>query len=247
MQAEKILALSGFLAMSPKSYNEIAQFLVMNTFSEEDFLRIYIGEVLETGVLCALGGFGWDSDQFSSIGELPLQSKMPITDAIRNSRVLVNHAGDEFDESFPLINSLDLPKDWVSEVSIPIYPIGGMTLFSSIQIELSEAMEIFFVAVGSLLGLYASRLPEALVEVARAVKEKIALNPAPLSDRQYLIAGMLERGFNNAQIATEIGFSESLVRQESVVIYRKLQVSGRTAMQAIQTLHLDDEAKETSD
>ena len=240
MQAEKILALSGFLAMSPKSYNEIAQFLVMNTFSEEKFLRIYMGEVLETGVLCAIGGFGWESGQFSAIGEIPLQTKLPITDAINSSKVLVKHSGNDFDLSFPITEELGIPKDWISEVSVPIYPIGGMTLYSSIEIELSEAMEIFFVAVGSLLGLYASRLPEALVEVARAVKEKIDLNQVPLSDRQYLIAGLLERGFNNSQIGLEIGFSESLVRQESVVIYRKLQVSGRKAMQAIQSLRLED-------
>lgn len=243
MQAEKILALSGFLAMSPKSYNEIAQFLVMNTFSEEKFLRIYMGEVLETGVLCAIGGFGWESCQFSAIGEIPLQTKLPITDAINSSKVLVKHSGNDFDLSFPITEELGIPKDWISEVSVPIYPIGGMTLYSSIEIELSEAMEIFFVAVGSLLGLYASRLPEALVEVARAVKEKIDLNQVPLSDRQYLIAGLLERGFNNSQIGLEIGFSESLVRQESVVIYRKLQVSGRKAMQAIQSLRLEDELR----
>ncbi len=243
MQAEKILALSGFLAMSPKSYNEIAQFLVMNTFSEEKFLRIYMGEVLETGVLCAIGGFGWESGQFSAIGEIPLQTKLPITDAINSSKVLVKHSGNDFDLSFPITEELGIPKDWISEVSVPIYPIGGMTLYSSIEIELSEAMEIFFVAVGSLLGLYASRLPEALVEVARAVKEKIDLNQVPLSDRQYLIAGLLERGFNNSQIGLEIGFSESLVRQESVVIYRKLQVSGRKAMQAIQSLRLEDELR----
>jgi len=241
MQAEKILALSGFLAMSPKSYNEIAQFLVMNTFSEEKFLRIYMGEVLETGVLCAIGGFGWESGQFSAIGEIPLQTKLPITDAINSSKVLVKQSGNDFDLSFPITEELGIPKDWISEVSVPIYPIGGMTLYSSIEIELSEAMEIFFVAVGSLLGLYASRLPEALVEVARAVKEKIDLNQVPLSYRQYLIAGLLERGFNNSQIGLEIGFSESLVRQESVVIYRKLQVSGRKAMQAIQSLRLEDE------
>lgn len=243
MQAEKILALSGFLAMSPKSYNEIAQFLVMNTFSEEKFLRIYMGEVLETGVLCAIGGFGWESCQFSAIGEIPLQTKLPITDAINSSKVLVKHSGNDFDLSFPITEELGIPKDWISEVSVPIYPIGGMTLYSSIEIELSEAMEIFFVAVGSLLGLYASRLPEALVEVARAAKEKIDLNQVPLSDRQYLIAGLLERGFNNSQIGLEIGFSESLVRQESVVIYRKLQVSGRKAMQAIQSLRLEDELR----
>jgi DNA-binding NarL/FixJ family response regulator len=100
-------------------------------------------------------------------------------------------------------------------------------------------MELFLVSIGSLLGLYASRLPTSLVEVAINVKQKIDLPATPLSDRQFVIAGLLERGFNNAQIADEIGFSESLVRQETVAIYRKLQVSGRKAMQAIRTLNLE--------
>jgi DNA-binding NarL/FixJ family response regulator len=36
----------------------------------------------------------------------------------------------------------------------------------------------------------------------------------------------------NAQIAHEIGYSESLIRQETVVIYRKLGVSGRKEIQS---------------
>ena len=47
-----------------------------------------------------------------------------------------------------------------------------------------------------------------------------------------------ERGFNNAQIGLELGYSESLIRQETVAIYRKLQVTGRKAMQAIKALNL---------
>jgi DNA-binding NarL/FixJ family response regulator len=54
---------------------------------------------------------------------------------------------------------------------------------------------------------------------------------------------MLERGFNNAQISLEIGFSESLIRQESVSIYQKLNVSGRKAMQAIHSLNLENAIK----
>ena len=74
------------------------------------------------------------------------------------------------------------------------------------------------------------------------VKQKIDLPQVPLTDRQLVIAGLLERGFNNAQIGTEIGYSESLIRQETVAIYRKLQVTGRQAMQAIRTLNLEAEA-----
>ena len=142
---------------------------------------------------------------------------------------------------FPIRN------DWVSGVAIPAYPIGGIALFSSVELELSELAKVFYVAIGSLLGLYASRLPKALVAVAINVKEKIDLPQVPLSDRQLVIAGLLERGFNNAQIGLEIGYSESLIRQETVAIYRKLQVTGRKALQAIRTLNLEAESNEDSD
>jgi DNA-binding CsgD family transcriptional regulator len=132
-------------------------------------------------------------------------------------------------------------EHWISGVAIPAYPIGGICLFSSIDLELTESSQVFYVAIGSLLGLYASRLPKALVAVAITVKEKIDLPQVPLSDRQLVIAGLLERGFNNAQIGLEIGYSESLIRQETVAIYRKLQVTGRKALQAIRTLNLEAE------
>jgi DNA-binding NarL/FixJ family response regulator len=38
---------------------------------------------------------------------------------------------------------------------------------------------------------------------------------------------LLAKGFTNAQIAQEIGYSESLVRQETIAIYAALRVSGR--------------------
>jgi DNA-binding CsgD family transcriptional regulator len=242
VQSQKILAFSDFLARQPKSYNEIAQFLVMNTFSEEKFLCIFIGELIETGVVCPLAGFGWSSQEYASFTDIPIQEKFPITDAIRSNTVLIAHNGPEYVAEYPLMGKFEFTADWKSGISIPVYPIGGMAMFSSRQLELNEAMNVFYIAIGSLLGLYASRLPKALVEVAINVKQKIDLPQIPLSDRQLVIAGMLERGFNNAQIGLELGYSESLVRQETVAIYRKLQVTGRKAMQAISALNLNAQA-----
>ena len=242
MQSQKILAFSDFLARQPKSYNEIAQFLVMNTFSEEKFLCIFIGELIETGVVCPLAGFGWSSQEYASFTDIPIQEKFPITDAIRSNTVLIAHNGPEYVAEYPLMGKFEFTADWKSGISIPVYPIGGMAMFSSRQLELTESMKVFYIAIGSLLGLYASRLPKALVEVAINVKQKIDLPQIPLSDRQLVIAGMLERGFNNAQIGLELGYSESLVRQETVAIYRKLQVTGRKAMQAISALNLNAQA-----
>jgi DNA-binding NarL/FixJ family response regulator len=38
---------------------------------------------------------------------------------------------------------------------------------------------------------------------------------------------MLSKGATNSEIALEIGYSESLIRQETIEIYRTLGVSGR--------------------
>jgi DNA-binding CsgD family transcriptional regulator len=247
MFSEKILAFSDFLAREPKSYNEIAQFLAMNTFAEEKSECIYVGELIETGVVCTLGGFGWSSTEYSSFIDLPIHSAYPITDSIRKNEVLLCKNDLGFKKLYPLMADFPIRNDWVSGVAIPAYPIGGIALFSSVELELSELAKVFYVAIGSLLGLYASRLPKALVAVAINVKEKIDLPQVPLSDRQLVIAGLLERGFNNAQIGLEIGYSESLIRQETVAIYRKLQVTGRKALQAIRTLNLEAESNEDSD
>lgn len=244
MHAEKILAFSDFLARPPKSYNEIAQFLVMNTFSEENFLTVYLGELTETGVVCVLGGFGWDAIEYASFEDLPIQTKLPITDVIRANEVLIVKHDDDLKIEYPLMAEVNTSVEWLSGVVIPVYPIGGMALYSAKEITLSESMEVFFVAIGSLLGLYASRLPSSLAAVAANVKQKIDLPQIPLTDRQFVIAGLLEQGFNNAQIAEEISYSESLIRQETVAIYRKLQVTGRKAMQAIRTLNLEAAAED---
>jgi DNA-binding CsgD family transcriptional regulator len=247
MYSQRVLAFSDFLAREPKSYNEIAQFLAMNTFVEEKSQCIYIGELIETGVVCTLGGFGWTSTEYSSFIDLPIHSDYPITESIRINEILLCKNDDGFHSKYPLMSSFPLRENWISGIAIPAYPIGGIALFSPLDLEVSESAQVFYIAIGSLLGLYASRLPKALVAVAITVKEKIDLPQVPLSDRQLVIAGLLERGFNNAQIGLEIGYSESLIRQETVAIYRKLQVTGRKALQAIRTLNLEAESNLDTD
>lgn len=48
-----------------------------------------------------------------------------------------------------------------------------------------------------------------------------------LMPRQWTILNATRKGRANFEIAIELGFSESLIRQETVQIYRKLGVSGR--------------------
>jgi DNA-binding CsgD family transcriptional regulator len=239
VEIQKISEFSNYLASSPKSYNTIAQFLVMNTFREENLLTGYIGELTESGLLCPIGGFGWNQDVFDNFPNPPIQSISPITNSIRNNEIILFHAGESMSNQYPDLIWPE-PDSWVSGFAIPAYPIGGMSFVSSKTQELTNEKSLFFTAIGSLLGLYASRMPTKFIEEAIKVKEKINLEPTSLTNRQLVIAGLLERGFSNSQIGIEIGYSESLVRQETVSIYKKLNVTGREAMQLIRTLNLEN-------
>lgn len=48
-----------------------------------------------------------------------------------------------------------------------------------------------------------------------------------LSERQLQILKLMSAGKTNGAIARELGYSESTVRQETIVIYRALGVDGR--------------------
>ncbi len=48
-----------------------------------------------------------------------------------------------------------------------------------------------------------------------------------LTGRQEEVLAMIKEGKTNSTIAVILGFSESLIRQETIIIYRKMGVSGR--------------------
>lgn len=239
---QRLLTLSNYLSMSPKSYDEIAKFLALNTFFDQRVSALYIGELIETGVICVVGAFGWSTSEYNAFIDFPIDQKYPLSESIRSQQIVAIENSESFATDYPLMKIFSRSGRWVFNASIPAHPIGGITFYADEICEMDLETELFFIAVGSLIGLYASRLPLALVDVARKVRQEIDLPAIPLTDRQVVIAGLLERGFNNAQIGLEIGYSESLVRQETVAIYRKLQVTGRQAMQAIRRLKLDNEA-----
>jgi len=238
MEIQKITEFSNYLASSPKSYNAITQFLVMNTFKDYRLINGLIMELTEEALVCPIGGFGWPQAIFEATPNFPINGNLPLTNAIRNNQIIVIQNDPALILQYP--EAAGLPDGWVSGIVIPAYPIGCMFFSASELFEISHENEIMLTAIGSLLGLYASRLPTELVEVAIKVKEKIQLEPVPLTERQLVIAGLLERGFSNSQIGLEIGYSESLIRQETISIYKKLNVTGREAMKLIRALNLEN-------
>jgi DNA-binding NarL/FixJ family response regulator len=70
----------------------------------------------------------------------------------------------------------------------------------------------------------ANRGRSALVNSGRLLKENLTL-----SDRQVTILQEMSQGLTIAEIGRKLRFSHSTVRQESMAIYRLLEVDGRDA------------------
>ncbi|NCX76645.1 MAG: LuxR family transcriptional regulator [Actinobacteria bacterium] len=55
----------------------------------------------------------------------------------------------------------------------------------------------------------------------------LKIETSELTERQSMILKMIQSGDTNQIIAERMGYSESLIRQETISIYRKLGISGR--------------------
>lgn len=242
MYASRVLAFSDFLANEPKSYDNIARFLAINTFSEEQPSCIYLGELRDTGMVTKIGGFGWNSEELSEFVDLPIQLDIPLTLAIRTNKVQVYKNSEFFNYRYPQVHSFRFREEWLTRIGVPAYPVGVISIFSTLDIQVSDAGEDFYLTIGSLLGLYSSNQVKKQ-DLIFSSEIQLKVVPVPLSDRQLVIVGLLERGLSNEQIGLEIGYSTSMVRQETIVIYRNLKVHGRKELQAIHLTNQESERK----
>ena len=144
-----------------------------------------------------------------SISELSRKVK----DSIVCGEILVSDLGLESDE-----NSM-----WIVYVPIPFESIC-LALVIVEGLALSEELRMAFKAIASILAIWIRPLMGKYVKNDfRSIEE----NLAKLSKRQYEIFTNMTSGLTNLEIAVLIGFSESLVKSETVQIFQKLGISGR--------------------
>lgn len=79
----------------------------------------------------------------------------------------------------------------------------------------------------SLLNTY-----ESLVHSNIAMESKNSILGQSLTKRQEEIHSLIKSRKTNLQISLELGYSESLIRQETMNIYKKLGISGSREIQS---------------
>lgn len=220
---ERIQAISEFLARSPHP-DQALEFLSANVSPLDEVAVISRAVVDHDGVIRVENIRGFSKYEIISRASMHISQQRPLTTAARTQKIVWAHI-DTVLEQFPDFVHFDSETPWKSSVTLPIglKYVYGISFPSDVTT--FDNINNYFESIRSIIMIYESALDLKGVINSRRVLEESDVQP--LSERQNKILDLLRMGRTNREIADAIGYSESLVRHETMIIYKKLRVSGR--------------------
>jgi DNA-binding CsgD family transcriptional regulator len=224
-----ISELSLYLARPEVTPALLSQYLILKTLTPIGANQIFLSQLHPDGIVRPIDAFGYSEEQMQGWREFPLNEKLPVTDAIRNDQLVWLADHDDWERDYPELANYpgDLASQTFIALSIDIHgaPAGALGIMSRVQVHPTPELISYISAIGGMVGLYLSRISQG--RFSQVVRGNEGANGEFLSPRQMRILDLMAQSFTNPQIAKELGFSESTVRQETMRIYQILQVSGR--------------------
>lgn len=230
MYSSDVERLARFLIGGNPQSADLCRFLVLDTFAKFKASAIVVLGISGDGHLRPESSFGLPDAVLNSLGFVPLSAEIPIVAGFRSNQ-FAWISREESKAIFPQLHEFDdenrMPENIAGLVLCPILPYGGFALALNSYPDLDQEIEMYFRAVGTLTALHFNRLQlEGSQNSTR--KQSLGNNgKTELTERQKLIKKMMENGYTNSAIANEIGYSESLVRQETMAIFAILKIDGR--------------------
>ncbi len=220
---ERINSIAEFLARTPHP-DQTVDFLSAHISPIDEVVITYRAIVDSEGMIRCENIQGFSKDELITKTTFHLSENRPLTVAARSQKI----TWAEFEtvlEEFPDFVSYEKHTPWQAILIIPV----GLTRVYGFSFPTNhrrrEGFNGYIEAISSILKVY---------EVAWDLKSKRGAQTyideseiQPLSSRQEQILEGIKRGLTNKEIALAIGYSESLVRHETIIIYRKLRVEGR--------------------
>lgn len=151
----------------------------------------------------------------------------PGAEALRTLKVIVD-SREEVTKKYKDFTDNFHPVDYRTAVAMPVTSRLLITCALSTGLKEFPALHGYFTCVNSLLGFWANATQDA--EIVKHLQDSIE-DSHILTSRQERILRLIENGKKNSEIGEDLGYSESLIRQETIIIYRKLGVSGRKEIQ----------------
>lgn len=214
-----------------KNVERAIQLIAINSCFSGNSSRLYVGRFHKDLELFHFASFGFDSQSGQDGLVRSYERKfLPLlmADSIQLDTVTFLNHDASYLKLFSSATGLNEDSMWRTTVILPLLPNYFATL--SIQIELMDEGRDreYFDALRSVINLYLTLDTKASRSrrVSARIRNENRHGPR-LTERQELILELIQEGKTNANIAHAMGYSESLIRQESIAIYRKLGIEGR--------------------
>ena len=220
---ERINSIAEFLARAPHP-DQAIDFLSGNISPLDEVAVAYRGVVDQDGVIRCENIQGFSKHEVLTKTRFRLSDHRPISIAARTQKTVWAHVST-VKEEFPDFYHFDRSTPWDSMVAIPVTLARVYGFSFPNDLRSLEGVNQYLEAVASLLKVYESALDLKNTLGSRTFTDENEVQP--LTQRQTTILESLKNGMTNKEIAELIGYSESLVRHETMIIYKKLRVEGR--------------------
>ena len=227
MYVKKIEELSKYLLTNESPNDELCRFMNFAVFNYLQSRSVIMCQLTNDGHIAPVGSFGLSHEALKGIANTSLATETPLSAAIiRDATVHVKSPAELFKRFPALKNASEIDTEWKSLMAIPVHAFGVYAIKCMKQPELDAPHESFLRTVGQLAAFAVLNSRNSRdFKIKNRVGQSI--DALELTARQEQIKALMLRGMTNQQIASEIGYSDSLVRQETMEIYAKLKVSGR--------------------
>ena len=221
----KISELTDYLGANNPDLDDLCEFVKTRVFAHLNPTGMFISRLNENGNVAPLAHCGFDEYMASGWQNYSINDELPSTDAIKNNSLIWIADNEEWRRDYPKLAQFQIDAVMKTYITWPISArnssmcVLGILLHETRRPTPDEVS--FLEAVGSLIALQISRESFETNKVAQEDVIKL------LTRRQREILHGMADGLTNLQIANDLGFSESTIRQESMRMYEILQVSGR--------------------
>ena len=223
-----------FLQNKGLTIQDICQYLVTVSLKDYGFYCSVFAEIQKSGQVCVTSHFGADPKDVEAWQDMSLEIKTPVNDCLRENRIVWINTLPNYSQEYELLNSLPTDERLKTLVAFPLrgssHLLGALSILSSKKIELDTEIELLIKSLGHMTALRMeinSNSKNKAMDLSTGESSISANNLSQLTPRQKKILEMLIEKKTNKEIADELIYSVSTIKQETISIYEKLGLRGR--------------------
>ena len=225
---QNILEFIDFVKRENPDLNEMCQFSVVRTFGFLGATSMFAAVLEPDGVIRPLGQFGFSQEVMDSWETSSITESTPTTDALKTNNIVWVGEKSEWEREYPHLMNYGLDMTANAYITWPITVRGSYMSVLGLCLDKSMGPTPGYISfIETIGGIIALQLSQSRKSTTTAEEDRVSGLINLFSRRQRDVMHLVTEGLTNPQIANELEFSESTIRQETMRIYEILGASGR--------------------